>query len=340
MAYLAHQQAEGISFNPIESRGGGAAVWSGLYVVRAAWDIAAAARSGAQVVVHLNMAEGSSAWRKGLLLHLARLCGLKTVLHVHAADIISFYGGLPGVLRAALRATFRRADVCIVLGEAWRAWSCSVLGVNRFKIVVLRNGVPLPAVVRLPRAAAEFTFLFLGNLLPRKGLPDLIQALSLADFKGVCWRLLVVGGGNCDQPREQAVTLGLEGRISFTGWLGRAAVTQALATADALVLPSYHEALPLVLHEAAGLNVPIVTTPVGAIAELFTDGDTALFVTPGDRAGLAAALSRVLADAALRARLAANARALFDREFTMAAFTRHLCATYRTLLSQPAGLKS
>jgi glycosyltransferase involved in cell wall biosynthesis len=286
--------------------------------------------------VHVNVAERSSILRKGLLLTLARALGVPTLLHLHAAEIMQLYPRLHWPARAALRAVFRGAGVCVVLGEPWRAWLCGEVGVAAARIVVLRNGVAVPTVGESARAAGEFTFLFLGNLLARKGLPDLLNALATPRLAGMPWRLVIAGGGDAAPLRRLAKVLNIDGRINFAGWLNRAATDAALANADALVLPSHHEALPLVLLEAAAIGLPMITTPVGAIPELFRDGETALFVPPGDRLALAAALHRLLADPECRARLSRNGQALYLHEFTMPAFASGLRELYFRLTATAA----
>jgi glycosyltransferase involved in cell wall biosynthesis len=328
MAYLAAHGADGIRFEMVESRGGGAAVVSPWHLLRAAARIVAASLRPAPAVVHVNMAERSSILRKGLLLTLARALGVPTLLHLHAAEIMLLYPRLGWWARAAMRAVFRGAGVCVVLGEPWRAWLCDEVGVAAARIVVLRNGVAVPAARRSVQAARVFTFLFLGNLLARKGLPDLLHALAAPRLAGSAWRLVVAGGGDATSLRRLALGLNIDSQVNFAGWLDRAATDAALADADALVLPSRHEALPLVLLEAAAMGVPVITTPVGAIPELFCDDLSALFVAPGDREALAAALYRLLTDPVCRARLSRNGRALYQREFTMPPFAAALRGLY------------
>jgi 2-deoxystreptamine N-acetyl-D-glucosaminyltransferase/2-deoxystreptamine glucosyltransferase len=82
-----------------------------------------------------------------------------------------------------------------------------------------------------------------------------------------------------------------------------------LAALDVLVLPSAYEEMGSVLVEAMAAGLPVVASAVGGIPEVVQDGVTGLLVPPGDADALAAALDRLVADPALRARLAAGARA-------------------------------
>jgi glycosyltransferase involved in cell wall biosynthesis len=226
-----------------------------------------------------------------------------------------------------MRAIFRSATVCLVLGESWRVFLRQELGLARSRTVVLRNGVPLPAVRRVA-AEAPFGFVFVGNLLARKGLVDLLHAAADARLAEHNWRLIIAGGGDTTRLRTLVATLGIGSRVAFTGWLGRADTSHILAQAGALVLPSYLEALPLVLAEAASLGVPIVATPVGAIGEIFEDGLTALLVAPGDRLALAAAMLRLVTEPALSARLGRGGRAVYERTLTLDRFVDGLMGVY------------
>jgi glycosyltransferase involved in cell wall biosynthesis len=336
MAYLARENAPGLRFVKVETRGGGPASASLWPMLKAASRIVRAALAG-PAIVHVNVAEGLSVPRKGALLLLARLCRLPVVLHLHAANIIALHARLPAPARLAMALLFRSATVCIVLGSLWAEWLERTLGVKPDRIETLRNGVPPPAATRnaTPRDGT-FTLVFIGNLLPRKGLPDLIAALADPRLASGNWRLLVAGGGDENALRRLAAEHGIAGRVQFLGWLERGACTALLAAAGALVLPAYHEALPLVLLEAASLGVPVITTPVGAIADYFADGETALLVPPGDTAALAGALARVMQDQVLAARLSRNGRALYERCFTMAAFSARLREIYQRHCLRPA----
>ena len=331
MAYLAAQgPLAGVQFEMVESRGGGHAVLSLWRGFGAALRILRAAVYEKPTIVHFACGDGGSVARKGALLMLAHLLGLPTILHLHAADAGSFRTGMSHHARHIIAILFRRASHCIVLNPFWHQWLVRDLGVNPDRISIVRNGVPQPQVARCPVRGPSFTFLFAGNLLARKGLPDLLHALaalpSAASVKP--WRLLIAGGGDSAIPRTLAETLGIAAHVHFLGWQERSAMTSLLARADALVLPSYHEAMPLALLEAASLGVPAVVTRVGAVPELFVDGHDALLTTPGDRMGLCAALMRLMNDQPLAVRIGENAHALYQRCFTMENFVAHILEIY------------
>ena len=328
MEYLAHTNEAEFRFEKLESRGGGAARQVPWHMLRASWRVVRAALGRDPVIVHVNMAEGGSVFRKGALLLLARALGLPAVLHLHAADITGFYERLPRPARMAMGAIFRAATVCVVLGQPWREFLQAQLAVPKSRIEILHNGVPRPILYRFPPPPLLFNFVFVGNLLARKGLVDLLHAAADPVLAGGNWRLVIAGGGDASRLRRLAVTLGIHGRVFFTGWLSRAETTHVLAQAGALVLPSYKEALPLVLAEAASLGVPVITTPVGAIGELFRNNDTALLVQPGDRRALADAMCQLAASPEMAVRIGRQGRLLYERALTLEHFVSGLTAIY------------
>ncbi|MGZ6807963.1 MAG: glycosyltransferase family 4 protein, partial [Mycobacteriaceae bacterium] len=92
--------------------------------------------------------------------------------------------------------------------------------------------------------------------------------------------------------------------VTFTGHLNGAQLLSQLARADAVVLPSRYEPFGIVALEAAAAGAPLVASSAGGLGEAVLDGVTGLSFTPGDVAGLTAAVQAVLDDPR-----AANARA-------------------------------
>ncbi|MCM0020652.1 MAG: glycosyltransferase family 4 protein [Tagaea sp.] len=171
-------------------------------------------------------------------------------------------------------------------------------------------------------ARSPVTIVSVGRLVPKKGYDDLIAALIALD-PALDWRFVHIGGGPLkDAIKAQAASLG--GRVEFRGPGDQDAVLAALREADVFALASKtaddgdRDGLPNVLMEAASQDLPIVATQAGSIGD-FLDASCGIAVAPGDRAGLAAALTRLIADPALRARLGQAAGAKVRREFPFAA---------------------
>lgn len=316
---------------PVDARGPGSVVWSPWYLMVVLVRVMLGAARGRLGLVHIHVAERASLVRKGVVAFVARLVGVPVLLHLHAAEIRPFYDGLPGWGRWLARGVFRRADLCVVLGTGWRDWLVNTIGVASDRIAVIRNGVPVIALGEPTARGSMFRILFLGNLTPRKGVGDLLVALADPMLAGCRFEAIFAGGGAIETYRRQAGQLGLDDRVSFTGWIDRTRAAELTASAHVLVLPSYHEGLPLVVLEALGAGTPVICTPVGSIPEVLDDGSTALFVPPGGSREIASALRRLIDDAALAERLAAGGRCLYRQEFTMEIFVDRIAALYRRL---------
>lgn len=166
-----------------------------------------------------------------------------------------------------------------------------------------------------------FVALCVGTLSQRKGQLDLIEAVRRMRQDGVSDVTGALVGGNGLTPIEHAEWKLLCGEaVVMPGQVAEPACWYAAA--DVLVCASRAEGIPRVSHEAALSGVPIITTPVGGIAEILTDGESALFYAPGDVDGLASRLRALQADRDLGQRLATGARAAMERAGTFDAMAQ------------------
>lgn len=283
-------------------------------------------------LVHIHLASNTSTLRKLILANLARLLGLDFVIHLHDPTYPDFYRSLPRWARSLVRSMFIAAKRVIVLGKPAAATAERVIGVPRDRVEIFPNAVPGPATraPAMPGERPEVRIVFLGRLIRRKGVHDLIAALACDELRGLSWRATLAGGGP-DQPgfAEQAVRAGIDGRIDFPGWVDQRAAAALLDAADILVLPSYAEEMAMSVLEGMAFGLCVVCTPVGALAEVVEDGVSAAVVAPGDVQGLAAALARCVADPALRRRLGAGAHRAFLQRYNIADYPERLMAVYR-----------
>jgi glycosyltransferase involved in cell wall biosynthesis len=319
--------ADAAELRPLDTRGGANALYSFWVLATALARIARGRISGRLAGVHVNMAERLSLFRKGAVIVACRAIGVPVVLHLHAAQLHPFYHSLPRPLQALTRWVFSLPASCVVLGSAARRFVIEDLGVAEERVDIVINGVPEPTHARRiaaetgesPKAAVQ-RVLFLGNLSERKGVSDLLQALALPGFDTSRLEVTLAGGGDVQAYEAKARELGINGFVRFAGWSDQQQVARLMARTDVLVLPSYDEGLPLVILEALANGVAVVCSPVGEIPSVLQDGINACFVQPGDVAGIAAVLQRVLEDDGLRSSLERNGRALYERNFSIARF--------------------
>ncbi len=166
---------------------------------------------------------------------------------------------------------------------------------------------------------------------PRKGLDVLLRALARLRAAGARFRACLVSHGPLIHAhRRLAAQLGLNDVTLITGWVPDPFAY--LCHADIFVLPSIQEGSgSLALIDALQAGLPIVASGVDGVPEDVTDGDSALLVEPGDESALSGAIERLLADQALRRRLARRARETFDEKFSSDALIGALRSTYAEL---------
>lgn len=170
-----------------------------------------------------------------------------------------------------------------------------------------------------PRAEDGLRLLFVGNLIPRKGLHTLVEALLL--LRRETWSLDVVGDLDRDpayslRVRRRVSESGLEPRITFHGCVPDALLAQRFAAGHVLTVPSSYEGFGIVYLEGMGFGLPAVATTSGAASELIRDGENGLLVPPSNTPALARALRRLWDDPELLARLRRGARATYESHAT------------------------
>jgi glycosyltransferase involved in cell wall biosynthesis len=259
-------------------------------------------------VVHIHFSTRASTVRKMLLARLVLSRGAKLIMHCHGGAYREYWSTLSAERRATIRQTLSRAHCLFVLGESWRDFFTSI-GVPRERIVVLPNAVTLPAALPHRLHRPHVRLVYLGLFARSKGIYDLVDALTrLSPDTLAKTRLVLAGNGEVAQVRELIERRGLERFVEVHDWLSPTERDRQLASADAFVLPSYAEGLPMALLEAMAWGLPAITTPVGSIPEHVRDGVHGILVRPGDVSELAGAIERLVMDDALRARMGERAR--------------------------------
>jgi phosphatidylinositol alpha-mannosyltransferase len=209
-------------------------------------------------------------------------------------------------------------------------------------IEVVPNGVDLgrfrPGLPRLARFDDGIpNVLFVGRFDPRKGLPDLMRAGAIAAEQGVPFRLILVGDGRLRGPIQRMARGPLAGRVHFEGQVGHSHLPRYYATADVFCSPARSgESFGLVLLEAMAAGVPVVATDLPGYRTVLSPGAEGIVVPPRDPLALAAALRRLLTDAALRAEMGTRGLATAG-EYDWVRVVDRLEEIYRSLTGASSG---
>ena len=157
--------------------------------------------------------------------------------------------------------------------------------------------------------AAPLRILFVGNLIPRKGLHHLLDALSQVDGD---WELSIVGSytpsdGYTQSIRRQIVMHGLAPRVRLLGRVDDDTLVDLYRRHHLFAAPGY-EGFGIAYLEAQRFGLPVIALTTGAAREVVFAGQTGVLIAPGDRAALAAAITRFCVDRELLAGMGMAAR--------------------------------
>ncbi len=178
-----------------------------------------------------------------------------------------------------------------------------------------RFGAPLSEDDIVQRAKKEtFRILFLGNVMYRKGLHTLLNAL--ASLSPLPYTLDVVGSltteSNYTAQMKQLITKrGLSSCVFLHGSLDKEPLIEKLAQAHVLVVPSSYEGFGIVYLEGMGFGLPVIGTTAGAAREVIEHEKTGFLIKPDDSKTLAEHLKTLMEDRSALTRLSLNARARF-----------------------------
>lgn len=279
------------------------------------------------------------------------------VIHAHNGTAL-FYGVMAAKLAGGRRLVFTAHDRTVpqvkvrpiqrMLGRATsRAVAVSDLGrqdlltVEGFdpgRIVVVRNGADAGDIDSAPTREAARTDLGIpvdaevvgtvARLHREKNVPLLVRAFARVAAERPLARLVIAGDGPERVPcLEAARETGVSERVMLLGT--RRDIGRVLAALDVFALSSDAEGLPLAVLEAMGAGRPVVSTDVGAIREVVSDGVNGRLVRPGDEAAMAAALAETLGNPERAREMGRRGREVFLSGFTVQRMAADYGRVYR-----------
>lgn len=184
------------------------------------------------------------------------------------------------------------------------------------KMRIVHCGVELARYKKVKSKSANKHLLFVGRLAPIKGVLLLLDAFSQLLETHPDTTLTLVGDGPSRGDLEgKTISLGLENKVTFTGYKSQGEIANLLATTDIFVLPSFAEGVPVVLMEAMASSVPVIAPHVAGVPELVEDGQSGFLVSPGNTKMLVARLCELLDNPALCAKMGKKGRKKVEAEF-------------------------
>ncbi|MBI5678389.1 MAG: glycosyltransferase family 4 protein [Planctomycetes bacterium] len=221
------------------------------------------------------------------------------IVTAHGSDIHSFPKHF--FLKQLVIFTLKRATMVVAVSHSLKDLILKMVNIQN-KLFIIRNG-SRPEVFfpiyktnsreRLSLPINKKIILFIGSLIPRKGVDVLLRAFACMNKKDVI--LLLIGKGD-SEPELKALTkeLHIETQVYFIGSKKHDEIPLWLNACDVFCLPSHHEGFPTVIVEALACGRPVVATKVDGVPEAITNNTIGMLVEPNNTEELAAALNKAL----------------------------------------------
>lgn len=220
------------------------------------------------------------------------------------------------------------------------------------KIEVIPSAVDVEVFRPVPREKArqelgfdpnEWIVVYVGRMLPRKGIDNVLLAFTgLAARSEVPMRLVIVGGETIDgdpmqtpeirRLADMATLHGVRDRVTFTGKRAQDRLKYYYSAADVAVTTPWYEPFGLTPLEAMACGTPVIGSDVGGIKFTVADGETGLLVPARDPAALARQMERLQVDRSLARRMGRAARARVERLFTWRKVGERTAELYESML--------
>lgn len=277
-------------------------------------------------IVHIHFSEPPSAFRKLFFMFPARLLGRKIILHFHSFSPETTINGKYSVLYKWM---FNHADAVVVLSNYWKERVASIMHTQK-RLFVIHN----PARYTNHSTNRSSTILFAGTLCKRKGYNILIEA-----FFHICrwhkdWTLVMAGNGEIDAGRKLAKDLNIADRVFFEGWVDGIEKDRLFRSASIFCLPSYAEGFPMAVIDAMSYEIPVISTPVGGLLDIFSENEDLLMTQPGAILELAMKIDMLILSPDIGKKLAKSAKNKLKKHFDINLIAAKLTGLYDQLSSE------
>lgn len=300
--------------------------------LEAAWTLLRFARTVIRArpdVVHVNVSGQFGLLRDLAIVRFAGLLGIPTVVHLR-------FGRVPELARRRtfewklLTRLFKAADRVIAIDSRTAdALTSACPGVT---VDLIPNCVAIePPTSEIAERRSSKGVLFVGWVLPSKGIEELLQAW--ATVRRPAWTLRLVGGYDDDYLSDLRSRLPFTEDIEVLGELEHPAVLDEFRTCAVFVLPSHTEGFPNVVVEAMATGAPVIATDVGAIPDML-EGGCGITVPARDATALVDALESVLSDTDFADRLGKAAKTRAESLFAVQPVVTRYIAAWRAAVGR------
>ncbi len=279
----------------------------------------------------------SGFFRDAVLAKIVKKRKIKLIGHLHGG----WFGKMlqaTGWKGRIVKKTLERFDMMLLLGTPWLTQFQDYGFKGKLAIVpaTTRDEIFDVGAIHKPNYDTFSHGFFLGQVGKRKGVYDILQAQSELKSEGTPHKVVYVGPGEFEGEWESVLQkkseLGLDDLTEFLGSKMGEELLNQFKSASYFIMTSYDEGLPAAILEAGAFGLPMITTPVGAVCDVLTDGADSILVEPGNVEQIKVAM-KSLENPDLRKKLGETAR-IRVQEYRPSRVVSKIAEAIRTVLAK------
>lgn len=232
-------------------------------------------------IVHIHMSYKGSFYRANMINKLCKKRGVKTIIHLHGSTFKDWFDSINDNEKKKVKALFETTDATIVLGNKWNNVVKEIA--PNAHTLILNNAVHI-SEKNISWNDNCFKILFMGVLIQRKGVVDLLEAVNNLKSTGQFdnKKLVIAGVGKEEEAlKKYVIENQLEDYIDFAGWVSGNDKEKYYLDSQCFILPSYNEGLPVAILEAMSYGLPIIATDVGDVSQAVNNHINGFLIKPG-----------------------------------------------------------
>lgn len=244
-------------------------------------------------IIHIHMSYKGSFYRTEIITKIAKKYNINFIIHLHGSEFEKWYLSENIKVKKRIRKTLEEAKSVIVLGKNWKNVLENIS--KKITISILNNCVSIPNNMTKYSESPKI-FLFLGVLIKRKGIFELIEAINELKTENYLKRNIlfkIAGSGKeFDEVENNIKKYKLREYIELIGWVNDITKKKLLGSCQCLILPSYNEGLPMAILEAMSYGMPIIATDVGDVSSV-VNKENGILIVPRDKEQIKRAIIKI-----------------------------------------------
>lgn len=290
-------------------------------------------------LVHVNIAEGASFFREGLIAALAMIFRKRTVVHMHSGLFVHFYSKSTRIIRKLIKRLFYSADRIIFLSDTEHRSFKVIIG-DSTNVRIVNNGisniVQYSGSISKIDTRKQICLLYMGRVCKNKGIFTLIDtAHELRTLYTIPFQMIVCGHYDIKEMGDilqRIESLGLSSYFSFTGWIGPREKIDYLNQCDIYIHPSLFEGMPISIIEALMFGKPVIATNVGGVPEMIQNDVNGYLVDIGDYQSIAKHVVDIAGDSELYCKMSKFSRECYTSRYDLQIMERKLIEVYSEII--------